>query len=951
MSDARPAGRNTMYVVDDLISSLLSGEAPATDLADAPRPATPPLPRHSAMQSTRDQPNSPALLTPSRQPAAAAGSPVDQQRPVGRKDNNNSSKQYGTLPSVPFKDAESAATPIVYSNNNINNNSSSSSSQYDALPVNPNSLANAPSSSPSSSPASLLLPPARRLLAPTARTPPTASLTPTSTAISTSTFAASANAPAPPMPMRRGSIPVPVGAPPRANLRAPPAAVAVAGSPPPRLPLDAANATNAAAAVSSNGPPPPPALALPPRVVGGGSVTPRRNSPIPLPPSAPPASGASAAAATMAFGTMTLPRHGQWTGDEVILTVNVPHIEATSKFKFRMDMLVSEAIDHIRDSLQKKGMLFGADLESAYTLFTLGGRGGGGTMRRTGSLFAMKSQETLGEYCFIPGDMLYFKPLFTPSAATVAPHAADADSMTPSASSSQPASAAPPVMRASFTQRAALPAPIADSNSLHQLAQSGDYARIQEVLAASRIAVDHQDVHGNTALMWAGARGHHDVVQQLLQAGASVDLQSKSGATALLYSARKGRPDCVRALIAAQANPNLRDATGNSPVSTASKNGHADIVRDLLAHGADVNARDTTALLWASKKGHLDIVRMLLAAGADKLVATAEGKTALDLARPHPAIVDVLRAWGPELVRVAPSEVELGDENTLVTVDIRNFGTGTTVTIDGVEMVTTELRRAPGDVVSLQFQAPPSDFPCFRHIELAHADGARCVAQRALRYGQPSQEATASLRIGKFDQDAGYVPPPLPPGGGAASSAPPSPRVPPSQPDAAPPPPPMSSAAPPPAAAPPARPAVARRSLSTSMRGPAPMRAPPQAPDGGPPDAPLRKVGSTPSLAAPGRALPPMPRGGSIAPPEPPLDESGPPPMRPQMPPPTPTALESGGRRPSCSERRPCRSCANRSSCSQQRRRPPPKTGSARSIAARRCSRPAAACAARWSIR
>jgi hypothetical protein len=610
-------------------------------------------------------------------------------------------------------------------------------------------------------------------------------------------------------------------------------------------------------------------------------VTPRRNSPIP-PPAAPPV----AASEMASFGTMTLPRHGQWTGDEVILTVNVPHIEATSKFKFRMDMLVSEAIDHIRDSLQKKGLLFGADLESTYTLFTLGGRGGGGTMRRTGSLFAMKSQESLAEYCFIPGDMLYFKPLFTPSAATVAAAAAPVDADSMSAPSPVPSQ---PVMRASFTQRAALPAPIADSNSLHQLAQSGDHARIQEVLAASKIAVDHQDVHGNTALMWAGARGHPDVVQQLLRAGASVDLQSKSGATALLYSARKGRADCVRALIAAQANPNLRDATGNSPVSTASKNGHAEIVRDLLSHGADVNARDTTALLWASKKGHLDIVRMLLAAGADKLVATAEGKTALDLARPHPAIVDVLRAWGPELVRLTPAEIELGDENSLVTVDIRNYGTGTTISIDGVEMVTTELRRAPGDVVSVQFQAPPSDFPCFRHIELAHATGARCVAQRALRYGQPSQEAAASLRIGKFDQDAGYVPPPLPPSVAGSSSAPPSPRVPPSQPEAPAPAPPLAAAAPPPS-----RPPIARRSLSTSMRGPGPSRAPPQAPDGGPPDAPMRKVGSTPSLAAPGRTLPPTPRGGSIAPPEPPLDDAvGPPPMRPQMPPP-PQSENSG---------------------------------------------------------
>jgi hypothetical protein len=546
---------------------------------------------------------------------------------------------------------------------------------------------------------------------------------------------------------------------------------------------------------------------------------------------------------------MTLRGADAWVGDVVILTVNVPHIESTSKFKFKLDMTADDAISHIKDTLKKRGFLFGADLDAPYTLLTLGRAAA--ARRGTGTLLSMKAGDRLADYSLETGDVLYFKPLFQPSAQTVLPTTArdsDAD-MDTGRTAAAPAVAAP---RASFVKKAALPAPIGDGTIQHA-AQQGDVARVRDVLLLSKLSPDTQDVHGNTALMWACARGHLDVVQLLLAHGAFVDLQSHSGATALLYGAKKSKLDCVRALLAAGANPNLRDESGASPVSLAAKAGSGELVHELLQHGADVCARDTTALLWAAKKGHIDIVRLLLASGADKMIATADGKRAIDLAQAgrHTAVADLLRAWGPELVRLTPSDIELEREDVPVQLEIRNYGAGVMVTIEGVDVPSTELRRA-GDVVTVQILAPQSDFPCFRHIELSHSSGARTVAQRALRYGQPSLEQTAALRIGAFDLGAGYVPPPAPPPGAVPSrSAPSSPHAPQRSGGSAPPPlapsPSALAAAAAPVALPsrsaPSSPRAPQRSVVAPAEPPEPMAQ--QPPRSGPLPAPRRPSGAT----------------------------------------------------------------------------------------------------------
>ena len=83
-------------------------------------------------------------------------------------------------------------------------------------------------------------------------------------------------------------------------------------------------------------------------------------------------------------------------------------------------------------------------------------------------------------------------------------------------------------------------------------------ARLREGAAVARGAsVDSKDDRrGQTALMWAAAEGHADVVQALIDAGADFRTRVPSGFTPLLFAVREGRIDVVRVLLKAGADVN-----------------------------------------------------------------------------------------------------------------------------------------------------------------------------------------------------------------------------------------------------------------------------------------------------------------------------------------------------------------------------------------------------------
>ena len=154
-----------------------------------------------------------------------------------------------------------------------------------------------------------------------------------------------------------------------------------------------------------------------------------------------------------------------------------------------------------------------------------------------------------------------------------------------------------------------------------------------------------------TALMWAAAEGHREVVDLLLEAGADLNLQAHvnplterhnadfptGGFTALMFAARNGDEAIVRRLAAAGADLTVKNGDGASAAMIAIYNDRFDLAATLVELGSDVNdgslyfaveMRESTTDQFAfdgsrlrpdhpNERTALDLIRLLLERGAD----------------------------------------------------------------------------------------------------------------------------------------------------------------------------------------------------------------------------------------------------------------------------------------------------------------------------------------------
>ncbi|XP_005999792.1 ankyrin repeat and SAM domain-containing protein 6 [Latimeria chalumnae] len=159
--------------------------------------------------------------------------------------------------------------------------------------------------------------------------------------------------------------------------------------------------------------------------------------------------------------------------------------------------------------------------------------------------------------------------------------------------------------------------------------------------SALPVPVDCTDEDGNTALQFAAAGGHENLVRFLLRKGASVDSRNNYGWTPLMQAARFGHLSVAHILLEHGADVNARNRLGASVLTMASRGGHASVVKALLESGAfvdsydhlDVNLvsnsssstdnngsgelPDITALMTAAQQSDEAAVRLLLEWGAD----------------------------------------------------------------------------------------------------------------------------------------------------------------------------------------------------------------------------------------------------------------------------------------------------------------------------------------------
>lgn len=180
-------------------------------------------------------------------------------------------------------------------------------------------------------------------------------------------------------------------------------------------------------------------------------------------------------------------------------------------------------------------------------------------------------------------------------------------------------------------------------------AAAEQHPEVVDLLIKHKADVNALSVTGSTPLMFAARQGNAFIADQLINAGARVnDGMTKSGLTPLMIASIGGFEGLARILLDHGANADAIDTSGASVLhhgvtytpSTA-------ILRELLARGADPNVRlrsakayegnridpqGATPLLKAAGLSNLDAVTALLDAGADPSIPTAQNTTALMMA-------------------------------------------------------------------------------------------------------------------------------------------------------------------------------------------------------------------------------------------------------------------------------------------------------------------------------
>jgi ankyrin repeat protein len=188
--------------------------------------------------------------------------------------------------------------------------------------------------------------------------------------------------------------------------------------------------------------------------------------------------------------------------------------------------------------------------------------------------------------------------------------------------------------------------------ALMTCARTGDAMSAKALIKRGAAVNAKESSHNQTALMWAAAQRHPEVVAVLLESGADFRARSlvypqtvvgeqtqrsgreelnyivqRGGSTPLLFAARVGDVASAKLLIAAGADVNDQLADRTSALILAAHSGQGPVAEFLLEKGADPNNAEIgyTALHAAVLRGDLSLLKALLARGANPNTRITKG--------------------------------------------------------------------------------------------------------------------------------------------------------------------------------------------------------------------------------------------------------------------------------------------------------------------------------------
>ena len=173
--------------------------------------------------------------------------------------------------------------------------------------------------------------------------------------------------------------------------------------------------------------------------------------------------------------------------------------------------------------------------------------------------------------------------------------------------------------------------------------EEGNLERVRQLIQDGQdVNTTRGDRFGTTTpLICAAARGHVQVVGELIRAGARVNAKDWDKRTALHRASCWGHSSVVTTLIEAGANLNERDWSGMTPLMAAAYWGQHQVVGELIRADANVSvvsshwwsvAAGSTALHFAAKNKEIQCGVLLVEAGADMRTRNKDSKSPLDLA-------------------------------------------------------------------------------------------------------------------------------------------------------------------------------------------------------------------------------------------------------------------------------------------------------------------------------